>query len=121
MNSATWRPWASAKAHIDDADIAGAGIMLGRLDDGRYLVGIDLDLVLSAAGEVQPWAQSVLDACQTYAEISPSGVGIKLFGYARTLAPCLVGMEASINTSTLVTAQVIRAPTRSQRGRASRP
>ena len=76
-----------ARRHMDGEGIAGPGIMLGKLDDGRWLIGVDLDLALSpTTGRVQPWAQAVLHRCSTYAEISPSGAGIKLFGYARNLA-----------------------------------
>ena len=41
--------------------------------------GIDLDDVLRADGSIAPWAAEVLRRFPTYAEISPSGQGIKLW------------------------------------------
>ena len=97
-NPTTWRTWASVRAHVDDPDIAGPGIMLGKLEDGRWLVGVDLDLALSPTTlTIEPWAQMVLDRCNTYAEISPSGAGIKLLGYARTLPTSLVTADSKGN------------------------
>jgi hypothetical protein len=93
---ATWRTWPCAQRHLEESDVAGAGIMLGRLDDGRWLVGVDLDLALSPiTGRVEPWAQAVVERCATYAEVSPSGAGIKLFGYARALPVSLLTEDAS--------------------------
>ena len=31
-------------------------------------------------GEIDPRAQAVVDMCEAYAEISPSGEGLKIFG-----------------------------------------
>ena len=87
----TWRTWAGVQSYLDGPDVAGPGIMLGQLSDGRWLVGVDLDLALSpATGRVEPWAQAVVDRCATYAEVSPSGAGIKLFGYACELPASLL-------------------------------
>lgn len=48
------------------------------LDDGLF--GIDLDGCISADGELQSWAQEIVDRFGTYAEVSPSGHGVKLWG-----------------------------------------
>ena len=42
------------------------------------LMGIDLDACVDAK-LIKPWAIEVLDRFDTYAEVSPSGKGIKLF------------------------------------------
>jgi putative DNA primase/helicase len=57
----------------------GIGLVLGQLDDGRYVVGIDLDSCRDASGVIAPWAEQMIERFNTYAEISPSGTGIKLF------------------------------------------
>lgn len=46
-------------------------------DDG--LAGVDLDNCLDEAGNLAIWAREVLDRLPGYAEISPSGRGVKLF------------------------------------------
>jgi putative DNA primase/helicase len=51
----------------------GPGIMLG---DG--LQGVDLDACLGADGTLEAWALEVLDRLDSYAEISPSGGGVKV-------------------------------------------
>jgi putative DNA primase/helicase len=41
--------------------------------------GVDLDCCLnSETGEVEPWAQEIIDALGSYTEISPSGTGIHI-------------------------------------------
>ena len=58
----------------EGARIDGIGVMLGRLDDGRYLVGNDFDLRLSpVTGRVEPWAKGMIGRLATYTEVSPSG------------------------------------------------
>jgi hypothetical protein len=56
---------------------AGLGFVFRRSDG---LVGIDLDDCLTAGGEVKPWACGVVGRlCDTYCEVSPSGLGLKLW------------------------------------------
>lgn len=46
-------------------------------------VGIDLDGCREpGTGDLDEWAQEVIDQFQTYTEVSPSGTGVKLFGVA---------------------------------------
>lgn len=56
---------------------------VGFVFDGNGIFGIDLDGCVSPDGTIQPWACKIVDAFATYAEISPSGTGIKLFGFGR--------------------------------------
>jgi hypothetical protein len=56
----------------------GEGIVLGDLGTGEALVGLDLDSCL-VDGRLAEWARPYLDVLDTYAEVSPSGVGLKLF------------------------------------------
>jgi primase-polymerase (primpol)-like protein len=55
-------------------EYSGIGIMLG---DG--LAGVDLDNCLDEDGAVKPWADEVIRALASYAEISPSQLGVKVF------------------------------------------
>ena len=57
---------------------AGVGIVLGPLHDGTNLAGIDLDNCRHD-DTLAPWAQVIVDRLATYAEVSPSGTGVKLF------------------------------------------
>jgi hypothetical protein len=56
----------------------GIGIILGDWQDGHRIGGVDLDACRDPeTGTVEPWARDVLAMLDTYAEISPSGTGIK--------------------------------------------
>jgi hypothetical protein len=57
----------------------GIGIVLGELGDGKQLVGIDLDSSLGSEGKLALWAVPLIDTLDSYAEISPSGRGLKAF------------------------------------------
>lgn len=63
----------------------GIGIMLGDLGADLYLAGLDLDSC-NEDGVLAPWAAAILDVIDTYAEISPSGYGIKAFCYIESEA-----------------------------------
>jgi hypothetical protein len=55
----------------------GIGFVFSASDQ---LFGIDLDQCLDAAGKLKPWAQPIIERFfDTYAEVSPSGRGIKLW------------------------------------------
>lgn len=57
------------------------------------LFGIDLDGCI-VDGEIQPWALEVLGLLPTYAEISPSGTGLKVYG--RGEAPGTTGKKIAV-------------------------
>jgi len=57
----------------------GVGVELGDLGDGRVLAGIDLDTCRDSTGAFAPWALEVVDRFASYAEVSPSGTGAKVF------------------------------------------
>jgi hypothetical protein len=84
----TWGTRAEAEtraaALLNGSGVGGIGINLGDLGADEYLAGIDLDSCLDPNAGLAPWAEPVLAALGTYAEISPSGRGIKaLFCVAR--------------------------------------
>lgn len=71
----TWTTHEAAEAAMNTL-YAGLGYVFGA---GEGVFGIDLDGCL-VDGELQSWAEPILAEFPTYAEISPSGTGIKLFG-----------------------------------------
>lgn len=80
---ATWgtRPAAERRAAIltKPYGAGGVGIEFTALGDGRSLAGVDLDTCRDKSGAVEPWAEDVLGTLDSYAEISPSQTGAKLF------------------------------------------
>ncbi|WP_431282754.1 phage/plasmid primase, P4 family [Humitalea sp. 24SJ18S-53] len=79
---ATWGTREAAKSCADRLPKpfgdGGVGIELGD-HDGLAVGGIDLDTCRAETGDWAPWALAVIDRFQTYAEVSPSGTGAKLF------------------------------------------
>ncbi len=56
---------------------------LGFVFNGDGIVGIDLDGCIDSSGAISDWAQEILDRFSgTFAEVSPSGAGIKIFARA---------------------------------------
>ncbi|MDS4025992.1 MAG: hypothetical protein RKO25_03230 [Candidatus Contendobacter sp.] len=79
----TWAPFDTAVAACGiHPELAGVGFCFAP-DDG--LTGIDLDHVFNPdTGELKPEAAEILKRFQgTYAEISPSGTGFRLFCYGK--------------------------------------
>jgi hypothetical protein len=80
---ATWCPWGEAmKAWSENPTRwSGMGFVFSSTDP---FFGIDLDQCLDATGRLRPWAQPILERfVDTYAEISPSGQGLKIWGKGR--------------------------------------
>lgn len=68
------RTWRARDKLAQGPGFSGIGVVLG---DG--LVGVDMDACLTETGALEPWAAEVLQRLPaTYAEVSPSGRGIKL-------------------------------------------
>jgi hypothetical protein len=59
--------------------IGGVGIVLGSVNNDYHLVGIDLDSCRADDDTIADWALEIIERFDTYAEISPSETGIKLF------------------------------------------
>lgn len=63
----------------DPKGYRGGGISYVFTPDDRF-VGIDIDKVRDAnTGTVAPWARQLIQYLDSYAEVSPSGTGVKLF------------------------------------------
>lgn len=79
----TWSTFdEAAAAYARHPDLAGIGFCFAP-DDG--LTGIDLDHVIDPdTGELKPEAAEILERFKgTYAEVSPSGTGLRLFCYGK--------------------------------------
>lgn len=79
----TWltRPQAEAVAAdlLSAGQKGGIGLMLAGSGAER-LGGIDLDSCIDLlTGQIEPWAAEIIDRFASYAEISPSGAGVKVF------------------------------------------
>ena len=78
-NPATWAPRNDAEFWAIREQGAGVGIMFTEVE-GASLAGIDLDTCRDPdTGEVDAFAQEVVDRFNSYAEVSPSGRGLKVF------------------------------------------
>jgi len=74
----TWTTFELAAASVDRFD--GLGFTFSKADD---FIGIDLDACRDPqTGTLEPWAIEVVNRFASYAEVSPSQTGVKLF--ART-------------------------------------
>lgn len=83
-NPATWTSYPQARAVCDSRGFDGIGFVFTREDP---FVGVDLDDVLDeATGEIDTWAQAIVDALDSYTEVSPSGTGLHIIT-AGTLPP----------------------------------
>jgi hypothetical protein len=79
----TWCSWAEAlKAwHENPSRWSGIGFVFS---PGEPYFGIDLDDCIDDAGKLKPWAQPIMERFfDSYAEISPSGRGIKIWAKGR--------------------------------------
>ena len=95
-NPATWATLDVAVASVERHGLAGVGIVLTADDN---LVGIDLDHCITDAGSLSPLAAEILSYAETYAEISPSGEGIRLFARGKDVS-VLKEEEAGIEVYT---------------------
>ena len=79
----TWGTRAQAEARAGTlpkpCGSGGIGLELGALGDGRIMGGVDLDSCRSPDGALAPWALEVVQRLGSYAEVSPSGTGAKVF------------------------------------------
>ncbi|MBD0275874.1 MAG: DUF3987 domain-containing protein, partial [Acetobacteraceae bacterium] len=82
---ATWAGRARAEAwaleHVNGAG-GGVGMLLGAVAErpGVSLGGVDLDTCRDpATGALKPWAAEVIARLGSYAEVSPSGTGLKVY------------------------------------------
>ena len=74
---ATWADYNTATAGLKPYGLAGVGFVFTESDP---FAGVDLDDCRDPqTGEIEGWAQAIIAALNSYAEVSPSGTGVKIF------------------------------------------
>ncbi len=81
---ATWGDRTSAEARASRLPkpfgTGGVGLEFTEIGDGTSIGGVDLDACRDhASGDIEPWAMAVIDSLGSYAEVSPSQTGAKVF------------------------------------------
>ena len=70
----TWAGYKEAVSSYQEHGYSGIGFVFTPEDD---LCGVDLDGCLDpTTGEIEPWAQEIIEELDSYTEISPSGEGL---------------------------------------------
>ena len=69
-NPSTWTSFGEALDAATNGDFDGIGFVFSTEDP---YVGIDLDDCIGIDGQLAPEAQAIIEMCDTYSEISPSG------------------------------------------------
>lgn len=73
----TWSPFEDVRKEFVKGGYDGVGFVVTNAPE--ELTIIDLDKCRDeVTGEVEPWAQAIVDAADTYTELSPSGTGLHL-------------------------------------------
>jgi replicative DNA helicase len=94
---ATWSEWASAERRYVKGGYDGLGFMFSA--DGG-LCGVDLDGCRDKeTGKVAEWAREIILAFGTYAEISPTETGVKLFACGKSPFP--IGRRIKVDSPPL--------------------
>jgi primase-polymerase (primpol)-like protein len=80
-NPATWCAFDTAWAAYQSGHWNGIGIVL---TEEMGIVGIDLDRCVNYDTDViDDWVQEIVDQIDSYAEISPSGTGVRILAHGR--------------------------------------
>jgi len=75
-DSTTWGTFDEACAAYESEDVDGIGYVFVDSDD---ILGVDLDNCRNAeTGNVEPWAQQIVDSLDSYAELSVTGTGVHI-------------------------------------------
>src|SRR4051812_7527241 len=83
----TWNTLAECEKALGRVAATGIGLVLAAERDAAAglppIVGVDLDGCRDpTTGEIEPWALEIIRAFASYAEVSPSGTGVKLYAFA---------------------------------------
>jgi len=80
-DATTWTAFEEAVASHEREETRTDGIGFV-VQEENPVVGVDLDDCRDPdTGELEPWAAALLEEVPTYAEVSPSGTGLRLFGF----------------------------------------
>jgi hypothetical protein len=72
----SWTSFDNVRVKAEERGLMGIGFVL---TEECGLIGIDLDHCFNVeTGKLKPWAQAIIDLDETYAEISPSGEGLRI-------------------------------------------
>jgi hypothetical protein len=75
----TWRSYETALAAWQDKEWSFAGVGRVIRAEEAY-VGVDLDKCINVeTGKLSPWAATILERLDSYSELSPSGIGVKIW------------------------------------------
>lgn len=74
-----WTDFSTALQAYQKSGFDGIGFSLDAMPD---LAGVDLDHCVKG-GAIEPWAQDIIDQLKGYAEISPSGEGVRIVGLGK--------------------------------------
>jgi putative DNA primase/helicase len=84
-NPKTWAPFEAAIAYAEERTMSGIGFVF--TEDDPY-AGIDIDKCRNPeTGDVVLWARKIVDALNSYTEVSPSGTGLHIFVKATLPGP----------------------------------
>jgi hypothetical protein len=76
--------WSSFQDAVDAYSAVGADGIGLVLTDKAHITCIDLDRVIGEDGTLDARAQTIVDLCDSWTEISPSGTGLHVFVHGRT-------------------------------------
>lgn len=77
---ATWCSYEEAVAAVEAGRADGIGIAIKGLDGKEIVYDID-DCRDPETGKISSWAQGILDEANSYAEVTPSGTGVRVLGH----------------------------------------
>ena len=81
----TWSSFNDVLAAYEAGGFDGVGFVFSK---SSSYCGVDLDGCRDAVtGQVAPWAKEIIEALDSYSEVSPSGTGMKVFLKARKPGP----------------------------------
>ncbi|MEM2619562.1 MAG: hypothetical protein QW356_08840, partial [Candidatus Hadarchaeales archaeon] len=86
LDSANWTNFDEALKWAKRLGL-GVGIVLGEVEPGKVLTGIDLDNVINEGGVVNPEAEEIIKKASSYTELSPSFRGIHVLGWLEGSLP----------------------------------
>lgn len=99
VDPATWSAFSEAQtAYTERNNLPGAFTGVGFVVNNDGIGGVDLDDCVSPDGAIQPEAMAILEGlnCQ-YIEVSPSGSGLRGFGFADPLPSGTTGKVSGVS------------------------
>jgi len=95
-NPSQWGDFAAAVEEQRRGGFAGVGLCITGLTG---LVALDFDSVI-ADNVIAPWAAEIVRACNSYAEVSPSGRGLRVFAHGALPGGDLINHDQGLEAYT---------------------